>query len=216
MTTLPEPTGAIYDIGYRHYDGPRLGRREAIASIVGAGLRAVFGLGRSGRSKILPWGAVILALMPASNAACQLTIVANRVGEHKQGEIARSEFEKGVGRAIDVVVPFDAKGIAAAVNIGQPITTLKNPAAKAVTTVGDQLCGAPQKQKAASWRRWRHPARIRPARAPGGRSPRVVPWIAECEAPWWKGRRRGCLAVGSPDRSLRAGSQPAIERTGSV
>ena len=65
MTTLPEPTGAIYDIGYRHYDGPRLGRREAIASIVGAGLRAVFGLGRSGRSKILPWGAVILALMPA-------------------------------------------------------------------------------------------------------------------------------------------------------
>ena len=29
----------------------------AIGAIVGAGLRAVFGLGRSGRSKILPWGA---------------------------------------------------------------------------------------------------------------------------------------------------------------
>lgn len=65
MTAMPETTGTIYDIGYRHYDGPRLGRRGAIGAIVGAGLRAVFGLGRSGRSKIIPWGAVILAALPA-------------------------------------------------------------------------------------------------------------------------------------------------------
>ena len=65
MTASPETTGTIYDIGYRRYDGPRLGRRGAIGAIVGAGLRAVFGLGRSGRSKILPWGSVILAVLPA-------------------------------------------------------------------------------------------------------------------------------------------------------
>jgi ABC-2 type transport system permease protein len=65
MTARPETTGTIYDIGYRHYDGPRLGRRGAMGAIVGAGLRAVFGLGRSGRSKIIPWGAVILAALPA-------------------------------------------------------------------------------------------------------------------------------------------------------
>lgn len=65
MTTLPEATGTIYDIGYRHYEGPRLGRAGAIAAIIGAGMRSVFGLGRSGRSKIIPWGAVILALLPA-------------------------------------------------------------------------------------------------------------------------------------------------------
>lgn len=65
MSASPETTGTIYDIGYRRYDGPRLGRRGAISAIVGAGLRAVFGLGRSGRSKILPWGSVILALLPA-------------------------------------------------------------------------------------------------------------------------------------------------------
>ena len=44
------------------------GPREAMeydVAIVGAGLRAVFGLGRSGRSKILPWGSVILAVLPA-------------------------------------------------------------------------------------------------------------------------------------------------------
>ena len=65
MSTLPETAGAIYDIGYRRYDGPRLGRRGALTAIVGAGLRAVFGLGRSGRSKILPWGAIVLGIMPA-------------------------------------------------------------------------------------------------------------------------------------------------------
>jgi len=65
MSASPETVGTIYDIGYRHYDGPRLGRRGAIIAIVGAGLRAVFGLGRSGRSKILPWGAIVLGLLPA-------------------------------------------------------------------------------------------------------------------------------------------------------
>lgn len=96
----------------------------------------------------------IMALMPASNAACQLTIVANRVGEHKQGEIARAEFEKGVGRAVDVVVPFDGKAVAAAVNVGQPVAASKSPAAKAVSFISDQLCGAPQKAKTPVWRRW--------------------------------------------------------------
>lgn len=66
MSASPEATtGTIYDIGYRHYDGPRLGRRAAVTSVVTAGLRAVFGLGRSGRSKIIPWGAVIFAAIPA-------------------------------------------------------------------------------------------------------------------------------------------------------
>jgi ABC-2 type transport system permease protein len=66
LTASPEPTtGTIYDIGYRRYTGPRLGRRGAVGAIVGAGIRAVFGLGRSARSKILPWGAVVLALAPA-------------------------------------------------------------------------------------------------------------------------------------------------------
>lgn len=68
MSTAPDVTGTIYDIGYRGYTGPRLGRRGAIGAIVGAGLRAIFGLGRSGRSKIIPWGAVVLAALPAGVA----------------------------------------------------------------------------------------------------------------------------------------------------
>lgn len=59
MATRPDliagsATGSIYDLGYRRYDGPRLGRRHAVRALLGHGFRAVFGLGRSGRAKIAP------------------------------------------------------------------------------------------------------------------------------------------------------------------
>ena len=61
-------TGAIYDLGYRGYDGPRLGRRAAVATLFWASLRAAFGLGRSGRSKIVPWGLTAIMVVPAAVA----------------------------------------------------------------------------------------------------------------------------------------------------
>ncbi|HEX6138849.1 MAG TPA: ABC transporter permease, partial [Candidatus Limnocylindria bacterium] len=62
-------TGAIYDLGYRGYDGPRLGRSAAVATLFWHSLRAAFGWGRSGRSKIVPWGLTAFALAPAVVAA---------------------------------------------------------------------------------------------------------------------------------------------------
>ena len=47
-------TGSIYDLGYRGYDGPRLGRRHAVATLVRHSIRSILGIGRSGRAKILP------------------------------------------------------------------------------------------------------------------------------------------------------------------
>lgn len=79
MPPPPDAAGTIYDIGYRRYDGPRLGRRGALAAIVGAGLRAAFGLGRSTRSKILPWGSVAFALMPAVVAVAIRVLVGDIV-----------------------------------------------------------------------------------------------------------------------------------------
>jgi len=79
MQPSPEATGTIYDIGYRDYDGPRLGRRGAISAILWAGLRSVYGMGRSGRSKVLPWGAVILAVIPAGVAVAIKVLVGDVV-----------------------------------------------------------------------------------------------------------------------------------------
>jgi ABC-2 type transport system permease protein len=72
--TLREPavaaresaTGAIYDLGYRGYDGPRLGRRAAVSTLFWASLRSAFGLKRSGRAKIVPWGLSAFLVAPAA------------------------------------------------------------------------------------------------------------------------------------------------------
>ncbi|MCK9517800.1 MAG: hypothetical protein M0R74_02055 [Dehalococcoidia bacterium] len=57
--------GNIYDLGYRSYDGPRLGRWHAVQALYVQGLRAAFGLGRRTSSKIIPMALVIIAAIPA-------------------------------------------------------------------------------------------------------------------------------------------------------
>jgi ABC-2 type transport system permease protein len=57
--------GSIYDLGYRGYEGPRLGRRAAVASLLVHTLRTAYGLGRNTRSKVVPVGLVLLAILPA-------------------------------------------------------------------------------------------------------------------------------------------------------
>lgn len=63
---MSEPTvGSIYDLGYKRYEGPRLGRRHAIWTLYIYSVRGVFGIGRSLSSKVGPMGLVIIALLPA-------------------------------------------------------------------------------------------------------------------------------------------------------
>jgi ABC-2 type transport system permease protein len=57
--------GSIYDLGYRRYLGPRLGRRHAVASLIRHSFRMAYGLGRPTRSKIIPIGLLVLAALPA-------------------------------------------------------------------------------------------------------------------------------------------------------
>jgi ABC-2 type transport system permease protein len=73
MTSSSERAGNIYDLGYRHHDGPRLGRSYAVRALYLQGLRACFGLGRRPLAKIAPWGLAVLGLLPA---AAQLVILA--------------------------------------------------------------------------------------------------------------------------------------------
>lgn len=58
-------TGNIYDLGYRHYDGARLGRQAAILSLYFYTLRGAFGLGRRTAAKIMPVAITIIAFVPA-------------------------------------------------------------------------------------------------------------------------------------------------------
>lgn len=55
----------IYDLGYRRYDGPRLGRRYAVRSLWAMSVRQTFGLGRGVLAKVLAFGLVACAMVPA-------------------------------------------------------------------------------------------------------------------------------------------------------
>jgi ABC-2 type transport system permease protein len=103
MAATPETSGTIYDIGYRGYDGPRLGRRGAIDAIVRAGIRAVFGLGRSGRSKVIPWGAVILAALPAGIAIAIRVLVGDIVDLYNY-----DNYLWGIGALLPIFVAAQA------------------------------------------------------------------------------------------------------------
>ena len=66
MEARPDPSGSIYDLGYRKYDGPRLGRGHAITALYVQSLRAAFGLGRGTSSKVVPIALLVIALVPAT------------------------------------------------------------------------------------------------------------------------------------------------------
>lgn len=71
MSSTPDPpraqgrTGVIHDLGYRPYAGPRQSEPLISRALFVTGLRNAFGLGRSGKSKILPFILLGLNLVPA-------------------------------------------------------------------------------------------------------------------------------------------------------
>ncbi|MGW1465294.1 ABC transporter permease [Streptomyces sp. NPDC002308] len=80
---LPGDASRIHDIGYRSYDGPRLGRAYARRSLYVQSLKGAFGLGRSARSKVLPLlmlavmclvAAIIVAVSMAAPGATKLVV----------------------------------------------------------------------------------------------------------------------------------------------
>jgi pilus assembly protein CpaE len=85
----------------------------------------------------------LIGMLPTTNASCNTTLVVNRVGEHKQGEMPRAEFEKGVSRKLDLLLPFDAKTVAAATNFGQPVASAKGPVSAGLREITGRLCGPP-------------------------------------------------------------------------
>jgi ABC-2 type transport system permease protein len=85
MSALPPVTraGNIYDLGYRRYEGPRLGRAHAIRSLLVHSFRTTYGIGRSGRAKAAPFIFGAMAILPAVIIVGGLTIAA-RFGFDRQ------------------------------------------------------------------------------------------------------------------------------------
>jgi ABC-2 type transport system permease protein len=63
---MSDRTGVIHDLGYRRYDGARDGTATIARTLYATGLRHTYGLGRSGKSKILPFILLAMATLPAA------------------------------------------------------------------------------------------------------------------------------------------------------
>jgi ABC-2 type transport system permease protein len=58
--------GVIHDLGYRHFDGVRDGLPAIARTPFVTGLRHAYGLGRSGKSKVMPFVLLAMSLLPAT------------------------------------------------------------------------------------------------------------------------------------------------------
>jgi ABC-2 type transport system permease protein len=61
----PGEESRIHNIGYRGYDGPRLGRAYIRRALYSQSLRGAYGLGRSAKSKVLPMLLFVVMCVPA-------------------------------------------------------------------------------------------------------------------------------------------------------
>jgi ABC-2 type transport system permease protein len=58
--------GTVYDLGYTPHEGPRLGRAAAVRAMLFDGSRRALGLRRKAWTKLLPWGLIAAAIVPAA------------------------------------------------------------------------------------------------------------------------------------------------------
>ena len=65
MSVPVVPTGAVYDRGYRPFDGQLGGRAASRAALWRLSVRRALGLRRSWRQKVLPWSLLVIATIPA-------------------------------------------------------------------------------------------------------------------------------------------------------
>ena len=74
-TTRAGGDGAIFDIGYRRFEGTRLGRRQIATALYLDTLRGAFGLGRSARAKVMPFSLLAAACVPTLVIAVIASVV---------------------------------------------------------------------------------------------------------------------------------------------
>ena len=81
--------GSIYDLGYRHYDGPRRGRLWAMWSLYAESLRGIWGLGRPMSAKLAPLILAGLYLLPASFQLAFSSLIAQQI---QSGQASMSDL----------------------------------------------------------------------------------------------------------------------------
>src|SRR2546425_751972 len=108
MATTTE-TGAIYDRGYRPYEGPRGGRRATTLALYKASIRRALGLRRSWRQKVAPFVLLGIVTVPAIVNVGIKYVTRHRITE--QIEFITYREYVGVSSALLVFVALTAPDI---------------------------------------------------------------------------------------------------------
>lgn len=85
------PRGVIHDLGYRGFDGRRLGDGAITVELFRTSLAHAFGIGRSGKAKIMPWTIIVLMTVPAVVLGA-LSIQAGQLADGAVGASAPSGY----------------------------------------------------------------------------------------------------------------------------
>ncbi|MEY2421496.1 MAG: type transport system permease protein [Acidimicrobiaceae bacterium] len=101
--------GAVYDRGYRPYDGPRGGRRTATFALYRASIRRALGLRRSWRQKVAPFVLLAIVTVPAIVNVGIAYITRDQIGRRIQFITYRDYV--GVSSALLVFVALVAPDI---------------------------------------------------------------------------------------------------------
>jgi ABC-2 type transport system permease protein len=102
-------TGAVYDRGYRPYDGPRGGERAATLALYRASIRRALGLRRSWRQKVAPFVLLGIVSVPAVVNVGIAYITRDQIG--RRIEFITYREYVGVSSALLVFVALTAPDI---------------------------------------------------------------------------------------------------------
>lgn len=103
-------SGAVYDRGYRPYDGPRGGRRAATFGLYKATLRRALGIRRSWRQKVAPFVLLAVVTVPAIVEVGIGYVTRNNQGEDQFSIITYRDYV-GVSSALLLFVALTAPDI---------------------------------------------------------------------------------------------------------
>ncbi|MEV2266614.1 ABC transporter permease [Nonomuraea africana] len=123
----------IYDIGYRHYEGVRLGRAHAVRALITQNLRSIFGLGRRARSKLMPFLlAASMLLLPVVSIAMMAMLGRNEIGYTNYPVIMQAVIAIFLAAQSPTITAPDLRFKVLPLYLSRPVSTLDYVAAKVV------------------------------------------------------------------------------------
>jgi ABC-2 type transport system permease protein len=136
--TTAGSASVIHDLGYRRYDGPRLGRAQIVRALAWHSFRAAFGFGRGAKAKIVPLVALVALCLPAVVNAFAMSRGNARLVDYDVYQPTLRDLVMTVFVAVQApeLVSRDLRSRVLPLYFARPIKTIDYPLAKYLAFTG--------------------------------------------------------------------------------